>query len=664
MNMIGFDYSTSANNLSTESNMVERQLNIIERDTLVGNIFGDASIRYRGNNKSYIIYGYANEEYSNFVLNNLKNLINKKSSTKFENNDKRYENKIRYSYTFSTKSLNSIFNISKLFLQPNINMNLEDMSTKMIKEKKIKFKKILPPYDLMYDLLTPRALAFWIMDDGQAVKKGGVTLCTDNFSEEEVLKLKTILENKFKFVCTIHNKKGKNNSYHRIYISKTSLPLLISLVQEFMHPSMLYKINLDVPLKSKETLSQSKKAIKAREEKLRITEWQKEHGKGSYPPKIVFERIFSTNPRAVAARLKRAQIGNPRHFSTSSVRDDWWKKTKDLLKEATKGIKNITKKTRNSNSGDIQFDPNRMVRNPNPNPNPNPNLNPNPNPNLNPNLSDSLSVKESVRENSDGMISQERQDSVRENSDGRSFQERQDSENSDDKSSPSIETLNYEEETGLEIARFEVNLISSAETSLKKYAPYLILKIKNLTLKKFINYYEENSGNLTDPSKSFGVDQDGLKELYDFAKKLQNIHDNIPSHLKADKYWEFLSDYQAGDSDSEYSLEKEAGPSGSQNQSQPLNYENPTSEEEETPTVTESPTSEELRRVRLNSNPFSKYLNPYWKGLWSEANKKYTDKDKDNKNDPKDDNSSKGDDNSSKGDDGGDFFDGDGGGGE
>lgn len=32
------------------------------------------------------------------------------------------------------------------------------------------------------DLLTPRALAFWIMDDGQAVKRGGVTLCTDNFT--------------------------------------------------------------------------------------------------------------------------------------------------------------------------------------------------------------------------------------------------------------------------------------------------------------------------------------------------------------------------------------------------------------------------------------------------------------------------------------------------
>ena len=32
--------------------------------------------------------------------------------------------------------------------------------------------------------LTHRSLAFWIMDDGQQVKKGGVTLCTDSFDLE------------------------------------------------------------------------------------------------------------------------------------------------------------------------------------------------------------------------------------------------------------------------------------------------------------------------------------------------------------------------------------------------------------------------------------------------------------------------------------------------
>jgi hypothetical protein len=45
-------------------------------------------------------------------------------------------------------------------------------------------KKVIPTN--IADHLTPRSLAFWIMDDGQQVKRGGVTLCTDSYSEEEV----------------------------------------------------------------------------------------------------------------------------------------------------------------------------------------------------------------------------------------------------------------------------------------------------------------------------------------------------------------------------------------------------------------------------------------------------------------------------------------------
>jgi hypothetical protein len=65
-------------------------------------------------------------------------------------------------------------------------------------------------------------------------------LCTDSYSYNEVLLLKSILENKDALSCTIHN---KDNKYSRIYISGRSLPLLRSLVSEYMHPSMLYKLD-------------------------------------------------------------------------------------------------------------------------------------------------------------------------------------------------------------------------------------------------------------------------------------------------------------------------------------------------------------------------------------------------------------------------------------
>jgi hypothetical protein len=99
------------------------------------------------------------------------------------------------------------------------------------------------------------------MDDGQEVKRGGITLCTDSFSYEEVLILKSVLEKKYKFTCTIHKKLNKTNTkiYYRIYISGKDLPLLSSLIKKYMCPCMLYKIQYNIKLKK--PLSLTKKNI-------------------------------------------------------------------------------------------------------------------------------------------------------------------------------------------------------------------------------------------------------------------------------------------------------------------------------------------------------------------------------------------------------------------
>jgi len=103
-------------------------------------------------------------------------------------------------------------------------------------------KKIIPTN--IAEMLIPRSLAFWIMDDGQQVKRGGVTLCTDSFKSEEVGILRNALNSKFNLITSIHNKKGNNDSnYERIYINKSSLEDIKPLLKEHMHESMLYKIN-------------------------------------------------------------------------------------------------------------------------------------------------------------------------------------------------------------------------------------------------------------------------------------------------------------------------------------------------------------------------------------------------------------------------------------
>jgi hypothetical protein len=76
------------------------------------------------------------------------------------------------------------------------------------------------------------------MDDGQYVARGGLTLCTDNFTLAEVMVLKGVLEKKYGFICTLHAK-GKN---HRIYISGKSLSKLVEVVTPYMHTSFMYKL--------------------------------------------------------------------------------------------------------------------------------------------------------------------------------------------------------------------------------------------------------------------------------------------------------------------------------------------------------------------------------------------------------------------------------------
>lgn len=56
------------------------------------------------------------------------------------------------------------------------------------------------PHDI-FDLLTPVALAFWIQGDG-SYRRGGLVLCTDNFTIQEVVLLMNVLVVKFQLDVT------------------------------------------------------------------------------------------------------------------------------------------------------------------------------------------------------------------------------------------------------------------------------------------------------------------------------------------------------------------------------------------------------------------------------------------------------------------------------
>lgn len=74
--------------------------------------------------------------------------------------------------------------------------------------------KCIPPIEIIFDLLTPIALAFWIMGDGES-HHSGLRLCTNSFTLIDVVKLINILQVKYQLDCTLYI---KVNKYPIIYI--------------------------------------------------------------------------------------------------------------------------------------------------------------------------------------------------------------------------------------------------------------------------------------------------------------------------------------------------------------------------------------------------------------------------------------------------------------
>lgn len=118
-------------------------------------------------------------------------------------------------------------------------------------------KKRVPP--LIHRWLTPRALAYWYMDDGYKDKTNGCLLCTDGFEKKDVEKLCTALKKNFDFNCNlrkvklhVQNLKSTTNIQPepkvtpkfvwRIYIQSSSGLKFRTLVSPYIVESMIYKL--------------------------------------------------------------------------------------------------------------------------------------------------------------------------------------------------------------------------------------------------------------------------------------------------------------------------------------------------------------------------------------------------------------------------------------
>ena len=203
---------------------IESPLNEI----MIGLLLGDGHIQKRSiNGNSRFIYGQSSLRlhhlnYFNHVFELFKPYLSKDFNPKKRCFTDKRSNKKYSSVQFATLSLPCFNYYKDLFYNSNylkiVNSNIPN-------------------------LLSPRGLAYWIMDYDSLQNKG-LHLNTYGFTPQDIFLLKTTLENMFgenTLKCTIH----KHQKGERIYIWEESMELVRNNISQFMHKDMQYKINSD-----------------------------------------------------------------------------------------------------------------------------------------------------------------------------------------------------------------------------------------------------------------------------------------------------------------------------------------------------------------------------------------------------------------------------------
>jgi LAGLIDADG DNA endonuclease family/Proton-conducting membrane transporter len=200
-------------------------------DIITGELLGDGHINYKSkdaikiNSRLEFTFSAKNLQYVKFLkYEALAFICNRSEPTPWPK--PKIGGKELIQYWFSTKRLPILSKLHSLWY------------------KKIngKYIKVIPSN--IKEVLTPIGLAHWIMGDGYFTK-GIIIICTDNFSQKEVLKLIEVLDRKFGVKSTLNKRTNPNsNIVWRIRISKLSMERLIKLVVPYFIPKMLYKLGV------------------------------------------------------------------------------------------------------------------------------------------------------------------------------------------------------------------------------------------------------------------------------------------------------------------------------------------------------------------------------------------------------------------------------------
>lgn len=186
---------------------------------LVGNLLGDGYGERRGESSRFHIHMSSKRmEYVSWLHNFFAERGYCSAQKPVPKRQIKVLNKVYYSVKFrlfSFRSLNFLYDLFYLDKKKSVPENIET-------------------------LLTEKALAVWIMDDGG--KSGeGLKISTEGFSYKDTLLLQRACRQRFFVEPTIQRHSNKS----LLYFKKSDLPALFNRVEAHLLPCMRYKFSVD-----------------------------------------------------------------------------------------------------------------------------------------------------------------------------------------------------------------------------------------------------------------------------------------------------------------------------------------------------------------------------------------------------------------------------------
>lgn len=183
----------------------------IQKEILFGTLMGDGNIQKQGIHHYLGRYNHSLKqlEYVTHMNKELQGLV---SPVRFFEKD--VNNKI---YKFCYFSLIGNYNLREFYEMFYHNNKKKDV-----------------PFDL--SLLTPRAMAYWFMDDGSRCSKCTISIATNSFSLEGLLRLQKFLKKKYNLNVTITKE-------FRLYFPAESGRKFYELTKDYIIDSMKYKFS-------------------------------------------------------------------------------------------------------------------------------------------------------------------------------------------------------------------------------------------------------------------------------------------------------------------------------------------------------------------------------------------------------------------------------------